>query len=216
MIYDTINPKIVSFICEEIKPYTRILDVGCATGKLGRELKAKYNCYIIGIEIDDLAAELAQNYYDNIIIIDLEELIDNKKRLALKDKFDFIIFGDILEHVTKPEVLLRDFQYLLNQEGFLIASIPNIANWMIRLKLLFGNFDYTGGILDPGHLRFFTYKTARRLLEEAGFKIIKVTNNNTTWLFKFFLGRIWMKMFAFQFVFKCKKLGNYSPIELNK
>ena len=205
MIYDTINPKIVSFILEEIGPHSRILDVGCGTGKLGRELKSKFNCHITGIDIDSEAAKLAQDYYDNIIIIDLEELIDNKKKFSLKEKFDFIIFGDILEHLTKPEIILEEFSDLLCSNGFLIASIPNIANWMIRLKSLCGNFDYSGGILDKGHLKFFTYKTAVRLFEENRFRIIKVVNNNSTLPFRF-LGKIWIKMFAFQFVFKCKKI----------
>jgi len=86
----------------------------------------------------------------------------------------------------------------------LIASIPNVSNWMVRIRLLFGNFDYSGGILDKGHLKFFTYKTARKLLEDGGLKIVAVLNNNGTLPLRV-LGRVWMKLFAFQFVFKCKR-----------
>jgi len=109
-----------------------------------------------------------------------------------------------LEHVSKPEKLLDYFRDFLEENGFLIASIPNVANWMIRIKLLFGNFDYSGGILDKGHLKFFTYKNAKKLLEENGYRVVYVINNNTFILFKF-LGRFWKEMFAFQFVFKCVK-----------
>ncbi len=100
--------------------------------------------------------------------------------------------------------LLRYFRSFLKDEGFAIVSIPNVANWMVRIKLLSGKFDYDGGILDPGHLRFFTYRTAKRLLEDNGYKVIAVVNNNQTWLFRF-LGRYFKRIFAFQFVFKCIK-----------
>jgi hypothetical protein len=44
--------------------------------------------------------------------------------------------------------------------------VPNVANIAIRLMLLFGQFNYTErGILDKTHLRFFTRKTARRMVE---------------------------------------------------
>jgi len=37
---------------------------------------------------------------------------------------------------------------------------------------LFGHFDYADrGILDRTHLRFFTWKTLRRLLEGAGYRV---------------------------------------------
>jgi hypothetical protein len=39
--------------------------------------------------------------------------------------------------------------------------------------LLFGRFNYTErGILDRTHLRFYTHKTARQLLEQAGYEIV--------------------------------------------
>lgn len=204
MTYDTLNPQIVRYILEDASPGARILDIGCGTGRLGKQLKLKINCLITGIDIDRQALETAKDSYDEIMIMDLEDLINKNCEFKSNKKFKFIIFGDILEHTTKPEYLLQYFSNFLEDDGFLIASIPNIANWMLRVRLLFGNFDYRGGILDQGHLRFFTYKTARRLLEDNGYKIISVINNNQTRLFRF-LGRLWKGMFAFQFVFKCVK-----------
>jgi 2-polyprenyl-3-methyl-5-hydroxy-6-metoxy-1,4-benzoquinol methylase len=205
MIYDTINPEVVRFILQEKKSGAKILDVGCATGKLGKLLKSKIDCYLAGIEIDKEAADIARQSYDEVALINLEELMEEKCAFKGNTQYDFIVFGDILEHVTKPEALLKCFDNFLKHDGFLIVSIPNIANWMIRFQLLFGNFDYAGGILDQGHLRFFTYKAARKLLEDNGYKIIAVRNNNTTWFIRI-LGRIWKRMFAFQFVFKCRKI----------
>jgi 2-polyprenyl-3-methyl-5-hydroxy-6-metoxy-1,4-benzoquinol methylase len=204
MTYDTLNPQIVRYILEDAQPDARILDVGCGTGRLGRLLKLKINCHITGIDIDRQATDIAKDSYDEIMVIDLENLINKSDEFKSNKKFKFIIFGDILEHTTKPEYLLKYFSNFLEGDGFVIVSIPNIANWMLRIRLLFGNFDYKGGILDQGHLRFFTYRTARMLLEDNGYKIISVINNNQTRLFRF-LGRLWKSMFAFQFVFKCVK-----------
>ena len=76
MIYDTHNPEVINFLFQEAKPGVRILDVGCGTGKLGKLIKSKINCYIEGIEIDPEAAKIAQKGYDKIIEINLEELMD--------------------------------------------------------------------------------------------------------------------------------------------
>jgi len=204
MIYDTLNPEIIGFILQDAKKNQRIFDIGCGTGRLCRELKSKINCFVAGIEIDEDSARAAKEVYDKVIIMDLEKIKGKDFKLEIDEKFDYLIFGDILEHTTDPGFLLRYFRSFLKDEGFAITSIPNVANWTVRIKLLSGKFDYDGGILDPGHLKFFTYRTAKRLLEDNGYKVIAVVNNNQTWLFRF-LGRYFKRMFAFQFVFKCIK-----------
>ena len=81
---------------------------------------------------------------------------------------------DVMEHLRVPEKLLRDCRALLKPNGHLIVSLPNVANITVRLMLLFGRFNYTErGILDKTHLRFFTRKTARRLLTENGYDIVE-------------------------------------------
>lgn len=207
MIYDTINPEVIRFILEDIKTGARVLDIGCGTGKLGKFLKAETSCFLTGLEIDKEAAFVAKEFYDEILIMDLEDFIKKSCEFRNGDKYDFIIFGDILEHVTNSEVLLRCFAKNLKKEGYLIVSIPNVANWLVRLKLLFGNFDYSGGIQDQGHLRFFTYKTSKKLLQDSGYKVVSVKNNNGTRALRL-LGRFYKSMFAFQFVFKCRRIGD--------
>jgi 2-polyprenyl-3-methyl-5-hydroxy-6-metoxy-1,4-benzoquinol methylase len=93
---------------------------------------------------------------------------------ALEGKrFERVLLLDLLEHLQRPEVLLRQCHEVLEPKGELIVSVPNVANITVRLMLLFGKFDYTDrGILDKTHLRFFTRKTVRRMVEESGFTIL--------------------------------------------
>jgi hypothetical protein len=68
---------------------------------------------------------------------------------------------------------LRKASELLAPNGRVIICLPNIAHWSIRASLLMGKFEYTStGILDVTHLRFFTPKTARKLIEDAGYQVI--------------------------------------------
>jgi len=148
-----------------------ILDVGCATGYLAKELKKK-DCNIVGIEINQDAVDIAAQYCDRVVAADVEEI----EEPSFPDGyFDVIIFSDVLEHLRRPDLVLINLKRYLKSDGFVIASIPNIARLEYRVKLLFGKFDYgESGILSKGHLRFFTLKTAKKLFETAGYEITKI------------------------------------------
>jgi 2-polyprenyl-3-methyl-5-hydroxy-6-metoxy-1,4-benzoquinol methylase len=147
-----------------------VVDFGCASGYLAEFLLEK-DCSVTGIDINEKAAKLAQNYCRRVIVADLDHQplshLFNEEQL-----FDVAVFGDVLEHLRNPWTILRETLGLLNSQGYVIASIPNIAHGAIRLALLAGNFDYQQmGILDNTHLRFFTYKSVIELFETSGYTI---------------------------------------------
>lgn len=151
----------------------KVLDVGCGTGELGNRLRTEKNCFVVGIEVNEERARLAKARLNAIVVVDVEEL----REIPYSAKyFDVIVFADILEHLRFPERVLSLLKKYLKDDGCILVSMPNIANWIVRAKLLFGKFDYEkAGILDRTHLRFFTLKSAKCLLEESGFEITYVT-----------------------------------------
>ena len=59
---------------------------------------------------------------------------------------------DILEHLKRPERLLGQCHEVLNFNGALVVSLPNVADITVRLTLLFDRFNYSErGILDKTH-----------------------------------------------------------------
>jgi O-antigen biosynthesis protein len=147
----------------------RVLDVGCATGNLA-EVLAGRGCRVTGIEIDPEAARQAEKHCERVIVGDVESL-DLGAELDEAD-FDVIVFGDVLEHLKDPLQTLRRFKPFLQTEGYVIASIPNIAHGSVRLALMQGRFRYRSlGLLDDTHLRFFTRETVEQLFKDAGFLI---------------------------------------------
>jgi len=146
----------------------KVLDVGCATGYISKHL-SQNGCTVIGIEMNPELALEARKYCEQMIVADVETL----KRLDYpKGFFDVICFGDILEHLKNPQVVLGSLRKYLKDDGYIVVSIPNVANWGIRFHLLFGKFDYQDeGILEKTHLCFFTLRTARKMIEDAGFQI---------------------------------------------
>lgn len=188
-----------------------ILDVGAASGYLGRIWK-KSGHHVTGIEFDAAAAEKAKENYHAFTVTDIETF-----DFPYRDEFDYVVFADVLEHLRDPAEVLRRCIPGLKESGKIIISLPNVANWMIRLSLLFGRFNYVErGILDRTHLRFFTLRSAGQLLSDASCEVLDVipTPLPVQLVFpftgnKFFrpmhevhyaLTRCWSSLFAYQFV----------------
>ncbi len=180
-----------------------VLELGCGEGFVSERLQ-RNQCVVTAVELDKRKAERAKGHCKEIIVGDVETA-----KLGFKqNSFDAILFGDVLEHLLQPAEVLRKMGQFLKKDGRVIVSIPNIANWKIRLQLLFGGFDYREqGILDKTHLHFFTRKTARQLIEGAGYKIVE-EDFVPSFPFPFFkplLAKINPNAFAFQFIFAAKK-----------
>jgi 2-polyprenyl-3-methyl-5-hydroxy-6-metoxy-1,4-benzoquinol methylase len=150
----------------------RVLDVGCATGYLAQALVER-GCTVSGLDFDVEAAEEARPHLERLVIGDLETM-DLPEAFG-DDRFDVIVFGDVLEHLKDPLPVLRSARRLLAVGGSVVASIPNIAHGSVRLALLAGRFDYQPlGLLDSTHIRFFTRSSVEDLFREAGMVPIDV------------------------------------------
>ncbi|HYL35458.1 MAG TPA: bifunctional glycosyltransferase/class I SAM-dependent methyltransferase [Bryobacteraceae bacterium] len=147
-----------------------VLDIGCGEGFFAAQLVQDGN-RVTGI--DDRMAP-ASPVFEGYFRADLDTGIAPVLEQLEGKRFDRILLLDVLEHLKSPERILEQCHAALKREGFLLVSLPNVANITTRLLLLLGRFDYQErGILDQTHLRFFTRKTARRLLEDHGYAIVE-------------------------------------------
>lgn len=154
----------------------RILEIGCGSGATLSKLKELGRAdVVVGIELDDNAARRCLGNIDGVIVGDAESM----EMPFLHSTFDYIIFGDVLEHMITPRATLEKCLEYLSDDGFVVASIPNIRNLKVLLPLVvLGEFMYSkDGILDEGHLRFFTKKSIRRLFEQSGMRIVEIRAN---------------------------------------
>lgn len=148
-----------------------VLDLGCGSGQLGKRLIELNRAHeVVGVEIFEAAAITASKYYSKVIRGDIENI-----ELPYREYFDYVVCGDILEHLRDPWVTLQRVHGWLKPGGALIASIPNIRYWRVVRDLLFkGRWEYVdSGIMDITHLRFFTRRTFIEALEGNGFSISK-------------------------------------------
>jgi predicted TPR repeat methyltransferase len=196
-----------------LPPGLRLLDLGSAGGHLGRAVRARCS-FLAGVEPDPTLPRSAREGYDDWRQIDALHAGDWDR------PFDVVVCADVLEHLANPEAMLARIHDWLHPEGFFLASLPNIANVSIRAALLFGRFRYTDrGILDRSHLSFYTRSSARRLLEDSGFRVTSVEPTSMPYelavpalssaplvgAVRWFAqgsARAWPTLFGYQFVFE--------------
>lgn len=156
-------------IVSRLRPGERILDVGCGSGEIARLMHAR-GCAVVGIELSPEKAAKARAFCDEVLVGNIEAM-----PLAFEPgSFDVIVLSNILEHLNNPVATLRRLAPLLRPTGRAFVDLPNVAHWGVRLRLLRGRWDYEdAGILDRTHLRFYTRKTAREMLEQTGFEILE-------------------------------------------
>ena len=107
-------------------------------------------------------------------------------------EFDLVICNHVLEHVFHTEALLRDLRRLVQSEGRVLVSVPNVAAWVNRLLFLFGvqplgsevgtesitygfrparGKAHLGTFIPSGHIRDFTPLGLKDLVEACGFAV---------------------------------------------
>jgi 2-polyprenyl-3-methyl-5-hydroxy-6-metoxy-1,4-benzoquinol methylase len=167
---DLSNPNVShSQVIDLVGRNKRVLDVGCATGYLARQLGTR-GCTVSGIEVDEKVGEEARPDLEQLVVADLN-VTSIADRLQ-PESFDVIVFADVLEHLLDPDRVLEESIRLLAPGGRIVISIPNVGHGALRLALLQGRWDYTDtGLLDRTHIRFFTRRSLLEMVGGAGLAI---------------------------------------------
>ena len=178
---DTLKDGYYQYVRKEIeqlvpRDVTTVLELGCGAGNTMAWLRTiRPIRFAAGVEVMPTMAQRARAVFDEMEVCDAE-----KARFAFSvSQFDLVLALDVLEHLNDPQRAVRLLRHKIGPNGLLIVSIPNIAHFEVSLPLFFlGQWDYQeDGLLDKTHLRFFTRKTACRLLEDSGFCITTVLRN---------------------------------------
>jgi ubiquinone/menaquinone biosynthesis C-methylase UbiE len=161
----------------------KLLDVGCGEGSFLFKARDKFN-EVYGIDITPSQIEEAKKNagkFSNVIfsVYNVNEKIDFPD-----DMFDTVTSIAVIEHIFDLYFVIGEIYRVLKSGGIFIVEVPNIAYLRHRIHLLFGKLPVTSTPFnwkdigwDGGHLHYFTKKTFCGLLEECGFKIMKVSGS---------------------------------------
>jgi len=169
----------------------RILDCGCASGELtfqlGTQVRTNRLC---GVDIDERNAQMARIRGMDALVVDLN------RGLPFEDgTFDVVHASQVLEHVLRTDIFIKEMHRVLKIGGYALISIPNLASAHNVLFLLLGwqpwtadvSFElYVGNPLNPrnlakrgsrqlGHVRLFTYPAFQELIQYHGFTVERLT-----------------------------------------
>lgn len=190
----------------------KVADLGANDGLLSQEVAQKGpRVTAVDINIPDCIPGI------KALKMDLNE---NFESVLGKHNFDKVIALDVIEHLHSPEKSAQNLHQLLKANGILYASTANIGYIVMRLTLLLGWFNYgKKGILDRTHHRLFTIGSFRRILQNTGFRIVKIKGfgppildafgDNFFWksidYICWILARIYPRLFSFNFLVIARK-----------
>ncbi len=150
----------------EDKERCKVLEVGCQSGILCHELMQRgHEPY--GMDIAEELIADARIKYPQIKF----ELGDCEKEIPFEDKyFDVVWAGDIIEHIHYTDTFVNEINRVLKIGGLFILTTP-MHSKLKNLIICLSNFEKH---FDPEfpHLRFYTLKSLRRVLQKRGFHII--------------------------------------------
>lgn len=160
-----------------LKPekYDIVLECGCGTGATAIEL-ARISRKVVAVDNYPLAVEMAKEFSQKVAsdLKNLEILSASLEKLPFKDNyFDKICFSEVIEHLDKPQAVLKELSRVVKKDGVIFLSTwPNGGNlfWWLRYRLGLGlKFDF-----NPQSVR-----SIRKLLTNSGFriKLLKTCNS---------------------------------------
>lgn len=146
----------------------KVLDIGCSSGRLIYYLKKK-GCDVYGIELNPVTAEIALNNKLNVFNGSL-----NESNLPA-GSFDFVIMGDLIEHLPKPVKVINKIKEIIKKDGQLIIATPNLDCFWAGATLKASRwFSLPWSVLTPPyHIFQFSEKNLVMFMKNNGFSLEK-------------------------------------------
>ena len=156
-------PSSQSFAVESCAARKNVLQLGIGHANVAAELERR-ECRVTAIDFS--ASELDSNAI---------HVAGNPSLPANLPDYDQILLMDLIEHLHDPENFMDALRkQTAGRRPEVIITSANVAFFVTRLMLAFGQFNYSRkGILGIGHRRLFTFKSLRALLEQAGYEILE-------------------------------------------
>ena len=150
----------------------KTIEFGCGSGYFSGRIKKEHGLESWGVDMNPQAAKVASKILDRVIVGEAMKAIQD----IPVDYFDCLICNDFLEHLSDPDLFLKEVQKILKPKAYIICSVPNVRSWGHFIQyFLKKDWKYIDeGILDRTHLRFFTKKSLIRMLNDASIEIEKI------------------------------------------
>lgn len=160
-----------------------ILDVGCGTGVISAKLAA-LGYEVIGLDASDDGVALARKAFPEIRFEKFSVYDDLTQLLA--EPVDLVVSCEVIEHLYAPRKFLHNITEILKPGGHIILTTPYhgyLKNFSI--SVLNGWDKHFTVDWEGGHIKFFSQRTLRKLLEDCDFRDIRFANaGRVRWLWK--------------------------------
>lgn len=150
-----------------------LLDVGCSNGEF-LFLAKKRGFKTFGVEVNKNTANIAINNGFKVFNGTLEEA-------KFKNNYFSVIFlGDIIEHVARPDMLVKECKRILKRGGIMVISTPNMDCFFAKATYVMCKlFRFPWSILRPPyHLFLFSESNLKKFISTLNFEILGITYNS--------------------------------------
>lgn len=147
----------------------RIFDLGCGNGAVAHQLhQAGYE--VTGVDPSADGIRFANEAYPQLRL-EVGSAYDDLQ--ARYGQFPMVISLEVIEHVYAPRHFVRTLKELMLPGGYAIISTPYHGYWKNLALALTGKMDsHFTALWDHGHIKFWSFASLTRLLEEAGLKVV--------------------------------------------
>ena len=144
-----------------------ILDAGCGEGNISFYLANK-NKKVVAIDISKKAILKCKKKAQQLQLIQNPTFRQgNFEKQKLNSKFDLAICIEVIEHVKKPVLMLKNLQKHLKPGGILFLTTPSKNAPLFKIGII-KKYDQK-----VGHLRRYTPQELKKILKSLKFKIVK-------------------------------------------
>jgi len=152
----------------------RILDIGGSAGTFAQAIKQSLGADAVFVA--DYSAEAlakAATITDGTFQVDLNRRGAMAEALASAEPFDLVFCLCVLEHIYDPWALIAELHETLPLGATIVASVPNTQHLRFVARVVCGawRYDHTG-LFDRTHIRFFSRKSAERLMTCSGLELV--------------------------------------------